>query len=428
MNIILESELKITQLRKIGKNPYKFLSMNVIPNGSFVSIGYINDHVIKKQMSVNAADDEQLTAYIESLPNSKFRDHLISFQNSPKYQNALAGKGKQAPFNISGDTHIIKLGRFIVNWRDNQAFAKFYGDRGEAEQRVRANHGFGYADEDYPEDDWRRKYGGVGVNRRLKRNTGNQYIPLSDGNAPGFYVYGGENEDIKKIEREQRKDRLAIRQIANPKSSPDPIWLFVDADGHIEYLDNKLMSWLTYAYKRPVAAKEVEVINQEEQEFLNDLKNIKNWGRPEKTMLLDNILYFVGTTVDSAKNKQAFCWLNDDRILELYPYLSNEDKLEEIIDKCIDRSKMEVADVNEDMQVVINKGRLLESQQALKGVKFYTREDFIKKPAKRIITLNEREKLARRRALNEKQRITRRRTLNENRIMRRNSSIRPKRF
>ena len=89
---------------------------------------------------------------------------------------------------------------------------------------------------------------------------------------------------------------------------------------------------------------------------------------------------------------------------------------------------MEVADVNEDMQVVINKGRLLESQQALKGVKFYTREDFIRKPAKRIVTLNERQKLARRRALNERQRMARRRALNENRIMRRNTSLRPKRF
>ena len=77
MKIILESE------RHIGKNPFDFLSKNIIPNGSFVSIGYVNDHDFsfgprtqKKNIQKN---DAQLTAYIEQLPESKFKQALIDF-------------------------------------------------------------------------------------------------------------------------------------------------------------------------------------------------------------------------------------------------------------------------------------------------------------------------------------------------------------
>lgn len=344
MKAILESTLE-DNARKIGGNPFDFLSQNIIPNGSFVSIGYINDHVINispnTRYNITQVNDKALTKYIEEMKDSRFRNHLIAFQNSEKYQKALAD-GKTAPFNIEGDVHIIKFGRFVVNWKDTKAFAKFYADRGEAERAVRGKHGFGRPEEEYPEDDWRRKHRGVGINPTLKTanpNAGNKYTPIGSETGSGFYTYRTKNDP---------QDRIAIRQIYNPNASPKPIWLFVDADGNADFLDNGLMAWLTYAYKKQKPAEEVVEINDEEKAFIEDLEAIKNWDRVERTMLLDNILYMVGTSLDENKQKEKFLWLNDERIKELYPYLESTGMLNKIINMCIKQSKKDV-NINESM-------------------------------------------------------------------------------
>ena len=342
MKIIVESE------RHIGNNPFDFLSKNIIPNGSFVSIGYVNDHEIswgpRTKKKITPTNDAQLTQYIEQLPEGKFKNALIAFQESDKYQAALA-TGKTAPFNIDGDVHIVKIGRFIVNWKNPESFAKFYADRSDAEQQVRVKHGFGKDDTEYPEDDWRRKHAGVG-SRPMSKATGRQAAEYKSIGGSGFYTHP---EDPNK---------LYIRQIGNPKASPKPIWLFIDADGTVSYMDNKLMAWLTYAYKSSRTVKdEMEEISQEEQDFLNDLKAIKNMDKSEMKMILDNVLYLTGTTIDDNKVKEPFTWINDDKISELYPYV-NKDEWNKVVRKCVKISNTETTNMNENAKVAFKKSYL----------------------------------------------------------------------
>lgn len=338
MQLILESE------RHIGNNPFDFLATNIIPNGSFVSIGYVNDHEIswgpRTRKNINATNDAKLTEYISKLSEGKFKNALISFQQSPKYQAALAS-GKTAPFNIEGDVHIIKIGRFTVNWKSSEALAKFYGDRNDATAKIRAKHGFGNEETDYAEDDWRQRYGGTGIRPVSKHKglQGNPYKPI--GNS-GFYSHIDE------------PNKVSIRQIGNPRASKASLWLFIDADGEVSYLDNEMMAWLTYAYKGSKAKDEVKEITQEEQEFLNDLTSIKDYDKQEMTMLLDNILYLTGTTVDANKNKEPFTWLNDEKISELYPYI-NRKELDSIIRKCVKVSNKETQEMNESFKVETSK-------------------------------------------------------------------------
>jgi hypothetical protein len=105
---------------------------------------------------------------------------------------------------------------------------------------------------------------------------------------------------------------------------------------------------LTYAYKKQKPAEEVVEINDEEKAFIEDLESIKNWDKVERTMLLDNILYMVGTSLDENKQKEKFLWLNDERIKELYPYLESTGMLNKIINMCIKQSKKDV-NINESM-------------------------------------------------------------------------------
>jgi hypothetical protein len=335
MKMILESE------RHIGKNPFDFLTKNVIPNGSFVSIGYVNDHVIgpqesadfrwgpRTQKKITAENDAKLTEYISKLPECGFKTALINFQKSAKYQTALA-TGKTAPFNIDGEVHVIMIGRHTFNWRDNKAFAKFNKARNDAEIQVRSKHGFGKPEDEYAADDWRWNYRGVGL-YPISKHKGNQGNPYKDpifGNS-GFYAH---LEDPNKI---------AIRQVANPRASKKPIWLFIDADKKVTYLDNEVMAYLTYLYKKEKVKKEVREITQEEKDFVAELESIKDFHTKEKTMPIDNILYFTGTTVDAQKQKEPFTWLNDDKIAELYPYIDRTE-LDSIIRKCVKISNDEM--------------------------------------------------------------------------------------
>ena len=321
--------------RHIYYDLLKFLDTHTIKNGSFVSIGYFNDHELSygpgTRKTINAVNDEQLTEFIENSAPSKFIDALQAFQNSPKYQNALA-KGKTAPFELDGDVHILKISKIIVNWKDSERFAKFYGDRSDEIAKVRAKHGFGYDEDSYEETDWRRRHGGVGV-RPISKAIGRQGAQYDIIHDKGVYNYEG---------------KISLRQVENYKASPKPIWYFIDANRDITEIDNKLMSWLTYAYKGKRVKNEIVEISQEEQEFLDEINSIKNINKKELKLPLDNILYLVGTSITQDGTVEPFIWLNDIKIKELYPYV-REDKLNEIIQEYVDISKKDAAYMNRNI-------------------------------------------------------------------------------
>ena len=186
MKIIVESE------RHIGKNPFDFLSKNIIPDGSFVSIGYITDGDLPKRCNITPKNDAELTNIINTLNDDLFKDFLIKFQNSKEYQDALIGKKRKTATLNFGDCHIIKISRTIVNWRNPEAFARLQAIRGEAIGDVRVKHGFGDYPEEYDEDDWRRapEYGGTG-RWEISKSTGRQGLPFKPMMNTPIYSYPG---------------------------------------------------------------------------------------------------------------------------------------------------------------------------------------------------------------------------------------------
>ena len=231
-----------------------------------------------------------------------------------------------------------------MHWRNGQSLAKWYGTRSDAEKKVRAKHGFGNPDDTYPEDDWRRKHGGTGINREItaKGRQGNRY--RDEINGSGFYA---NLDDSSKI---------SIRLIENPKAYKKAVWLFVDGEGNVEDLDNELMGFLIYSYKAAAkaVADAVQEINQDEQAFLDELQSIKNWGKHENTLMLDKILYLTGTTIAEDGSKEPFTWLNKDIIagndesglVGTYPYLRKE--IDNIISRFVKQDTVELEKKNKD--------------------------------------------------------------------------------
>lgn len=345
MKILLESELKKV-VRHIGRNPFTFLSTHIIPNGSFVSIGYIKDDEIsvgpRTRKYITPKSDAELTQFLETMPEGKFKDALQAFQASDKYQGALqSGGSKSAPLVLDGDVHIIKLGRHIVNWRNNESLAKFYADRSEEELRLRNKYGFGKEDDEYSEDDWRRdpKYKGTGLYPVISRE-GNKYRAQL---GSGFYA----NVDDP--------SKIATRQIHNPKTSKTSLWYFIDGAGNIMDLDTKLMAFLTYSFKQNKVKDVAREIAEDERLFIDELNNIKNSNMKEMNLMFDKILYLVGTTGTARKGDQeAFLWLNDEIILDMYPYI-NRDMLNMILKNTIKLSEEDIAGINESLNIKRNR-------------------------------------------------------------------------
>ena len=354
MKIIVESE------RCIGYDPFDFLMKHIIPDGSFVSIGYLKDSEIntgpRGKNYITPKNDAELTDMINKMKDDIFKSSLIKFQQSKAYQDALAGKRLTAPYDLEG-CHLVKISRHLVNWKSPKALAKFYGTRAEAIGDTRVKHGFGDFPEEYDEDDWRHEYGGTGRYERSK-SVGRQHLKKDD---------------------KPKYDNVYLRQVYNfeatKKAKLEDFWLFIDTNDNYYPLNKQSLEWFAKAFKQPKIPKAIRQIEQEEQAFLNDLNQIGNLDKTECKLILDNILYLTGTTVDKNKKKEPFIWLNDKVIAKQFPYLSQK-KWETIIRKCIHKSAKRIAKIHENMKVILKKSyfkKLNENKTIRRRVKSYKR-------------------------------------------------------
>ena len=380
MKVLLESKI----IQNIGENPIEFLGTHYFPNGKYVSIGYFNDKALswgeKGRKRITSINDAQLAEYIKILPEGEFKNSLIAFRESPKYQGALGysnnshliedpeymkslpkgeerdrlrafAKTKTAPLIFGPNCHIIKIGRFILNWRSNSSLGRFYDRRREEEIKVRAKHGF-----DGTPGTWRDniKTGNELQPRLLRNQHGNVYTqPL--GNDTGFWI----NPD------HEASDEIAIRLIGNPKSSRDSLWYFVDNTGNMMEIDKNVMAFLCSAYSATKTDPQevVREINAEEEAFLKDLQSIRHYNDSEMTLLVSQIIYMAGTGIDvtsGVKKKDQYVWKNDVVLQKRFPWLSNP-MFERIYNECINKSAREVAAKNKDLDNSTNTVPLPES-------------------------------------------------------------------
>lgn len=251
-----------------------FMKYNMRP-GDYVSIAYVSDTLqgegkypivskagARKQCyNINAETDAELQRYINNMPNSKIKQLLTEFRESPKYQSFLNGtaKAKTCMLDLRAE-HILKISHLICNWKDSKALAKFYKKQNDAEISLRREFGFEdgfdnnyerfYDREDdtpVPLDDrtseekendknWRDSYNGRNVMPRISQK-GNEYNFATI--IPGIYA------------NLNKPGNIALRFAYNGRSSHKVSdYYYVNGDGSLFKLDMAFITFLTYAYKK----------------------------------------------------------------------------------------------------------------------------------------------------------------------------------
>lgn len=303
--------------RTILTGQWNFNTNEIIP-GQFVHLGYIEDsnslssHTFKygskTQKYVNKDNDEKLGTYANG--QTKFGQALGKVRDSEKYQQALAGSRATTPFDI-GDGHIVKIGSYKINWRDDKSLAKDFENATNQELDIRRRHGFGKDASEYKDDDWRHNYGGTGERRVTDpryANNGSKYQNYLGG---GFYA---NIDDANKIAARQN---LA----SDSKNLQSSQWYFADENGELEKLDKEMMKFLIGSFGKPAVDKAVAEVSEEEASFKAEMSDLNSYRNlVNKQFLMSNILYIVATVRHPDGSVEPVTWINTEIVKE-FPYI-----------------------------------------------------------------------------------------------------------
>ena len=363
-----------------------FMKYNMRP-GDYVSIAYVSDplqgegkHPIvskagsrKQCYNINAETDAELQRYINNMPNSKIKQLLTEFRESPKYQSFLNGTAKAKTCMLDLRTeHILKISHLICNWKDSKALAKFYKKQNDAEISLRREFGFEdgfdnnyerfYDREDdtpVPLDDrtseekendknWRDSYNGRNVMPRISQK-GNEYNFATI--IPGIYA------------NLNKPGNIALRFAYNGRSSHKVSdYYYVNGDGSLFKLDMAFITFLKYAYKKNKESSSAEktYVTDEEKEFVLRLSKLVKEApsTAEKTLKTDSIL-FMKSTARTSKNAKIsenipFVWVNTKAVVSRYNFV-NPTELNNIIKNLV--YSLDDTDVNGTIENINIKGK-----------------------------------------------------------------------
>jgi hypothetical protein len=318
MRILLESS---ANAHTITHDIMDFFMVNKLGNGKFVDVGYLMTSAETKltygprtRKYVRPEVDEKLGEYIEQYAGTPWAAKLEEIRNTPKYQKALT-TGGSTPMDFGG-CNIIKLGRYKINWRDQESNARDWERRDNMELDIRRKYGFGNDEDSYGESDWHRKpaYGGTGVRRVIA--SGKQGIAKYQG---GLHDTLYTSDDGK----------MAIRQQLALKNGDKSVWFFVDELGKMTEMPKDVIYFLMNSFKQVKTVDgvvDLEEIEEDERNFKAELQALREKNQREiKQFLMERVLYIAGTTTRPDGEKISVAYVNDQSIYNDYPFLKKSE-------------------------------------------------------------------------------------------------------
>lgn len=373
--------------REITYNPFDLFFKRKIVPGRFVTVGYVKDadeespKITGRKTNIIENDDEFRDFVLNKYADTMWAQDFANILDMPDYNKALSGKAKTATFNIEG--HVVRIQKFIYNWREPENLAKKFAGKEEEIARARANAGFGqgvnsYEDEEdffddtddsYDEEDWRRKpqYMGTGVRQRgLKKNSSSGYRFATP--APGLYSYSGTDPD--------KYNKMAVRNMidkrVSTKSGYKSVYYYVAPTGEMEEMPFEFISFIRNNYKgtRNVTPKAAEQMTPDEAEFNAVIdaieKKYANMQQPTD-LIFDNILYITAAPIDwNAKDGKGtpMVFVNNRAVYKEFPYLKPR-YVNPVIAEFCTSFKDKSGAYNNSIEVVTEKQKMNKKNQAL---------------------------------------------------------------
>lgn len=381
--------------REITYNPFDLFFKKKVMPGQFVTVGYLKDadtetpKVTGKQKFNIIENDEQFRNYVlDVYADTMWAQDFAKNLDTVGYLKALNGKGKTAPILIDG--HIVRIQKFIYNWRNIEHLAKKFAAKDEEIIKARANAGFGQGvssydpdvddeyvndtDDSYAEDDWRRKsvYKGTGIRQRGVKNNGSGYRMVSD--VDGMYFYSGEKDD--------KQDKLALRNMLDKrlstKSGYKSVYYYVAPTGEMEEMPYEFIAFMKNNYKgtRNVSKDMGEMV-PDEIEYNEVIKAIEDKYagiQDPKDLRFDRILYITASCMDWNAKKYdknvatPMVFVNNRELYKEYPYLKARFVNPIISDFCtMFKSKDDAGNLvyNNKIEMVTEKKKLSKQHQAI---------------------------------------------------------------
>ena len=332
-NVLNEDRAAYTNLLQM------FQENNLRP-GSFIALGYVNAVEIPKRIFPTNANEEYANKLINAADEfglSELEIKLLKeFISDEIWQKTKAGeiqlKSKKAPKTyFEWDNRfagIIQFNRYVLNYMDRQSLAKNFQKQRDSEIELRRKYGFGKDDDQYPEDDWRRKVGstgrpkyrGVGIEPAIDPRDANKGSTYKDkfGDIP---VYGDiDKEGNPRINPQTGYQRMTLRQnISSNLKRLNTDYFLVDEEGNLNPISYKFVNFFK-KYVKQVRDGVVDELQDEEKQFVEELKNIESQYFSTQ-FISDRIAYITATVEDDkTKEKKPIYFYNDKLdVLEQFP-------------------------------------------------------------------------------------------------------------
>jgi hypothetical protein len=268
--ILLNEDLLFENTNRIIYNDISKMFMeNNLKNGMFVNLGYLNAVDIPKRVFPTEQNELAAKQIINDAENNNLTPKDIELIKSI-IENEIWNKTKQGEilntkkqpkkyFDLPNElSSILQFNRYNFNWMDMNSLSKNYDTQRNSEIEIRKKYGFGKEENEYPENDWRKKLSSTG--RPKYRNTHlDPSIDKQDSNRGSSYkekigdfpIYGDVDMDGNtRIDPKLNQQRMALRQnISSALKRPETLYFYVDPNGNLNNVSENFVDFISNKIK-----------------------------------------------------------------------------------------------------------------------------------------------------------------------------------
>jgi hypothetical protein len=331
--------LSLNEERTVYTNMLQMFQENNLRPGSFVAIGYVNSVEIPKRIFPTERNEQYARDLIAAADEHGLNDYEINllheFIGNELWAKTKAGeiivKGKKHAkqyFDRNVDVPIVTFDRFILNFMDKKGLGKNFADQSQGIEDKRRQYGFGKEEDQYPEDDWRRRagargrefaYGGLGIKPVVDPRDVNKGSTYKQ-HMGDFPLYGDiDKEGNPRMDDKTGLQRVALRQnISTNLIKKDTDYFLVDGEGNLKPLSYKFINFVSKYVKQ--AKSELDDLRDDEKEYIAAVKDIE--GKYATMQFITNKTAFITATVEDDKTKEpkpVYFYNEDIDIFQEFP-------------------------------------------------------------------------------------------------------------